>query len=129
MNEAKQNQDERGFEQLMGNLLRWGVTAAGVIVFLGGIIYLFKHGVSAPNYGTFHGVPDQLRTVAGIVTDFINFHGRTIIQFGLLVLILTPVMRVLFSIFGFIRERDWVYVFVTTFVLAVLVFGLVGGHL
>ena len=129
MNEAKQNQDERGFEQLMGNLLRWGVTAAGVIVFLGGIIYLFKHGVSAPNYSAFHGVPDQLRTVAGIITDVINFHGRTIIQFGLLVLILTPVMRVLFSIFGFIRERDWVYIFVTTFVLAVLVFGLVGGHL
>jgi len=44
-----------------------------------------------------------------------------IISLGLLLMILTPVTRVAVSIYAFSRERDWKYVAITAFVLAVLV--------
>jgi uncharacterized membrane protein len=45
----------------------------------------------------------------------------------LLVLIATPVVRVVFSVFAFLRQRDWVYVAVTAIVLGLLCFSLFGG--
>lgn len=39
---------------------------------------------------------------------------------GLLLLILTPVVRVLVSIYAFIKEKDRLYTFITSFVLGVL---------
>jgi uncharacterized membrane protein len=45
----------------------------------------------------------------------------------MLLLIATPVARVAFSLFGFAAERDRTYVIVTTIVLAVLLYSLIGG--
>jgi hypothetical protein len=50
--------------------------------------------------------------------------GRGLTQFGLLLLIATPVARVAFSVAGFFRERDYVYVGLTLVVLAVLLHSL-----
>ena len=43
------------------------------------------------------------------------------IQTGVLILLLTPVLRVLLSLFDFLRERDWLYAFITAVVLAVII--------
>ena len=43
-------------------------------------------------------------------------------------MIATPVARVVFSIFAFAVQRDWLYVVVTLVVLAVLMFSLTGGQ-
>ena len=43
-----------------------------------------------------------------------------LVQVGLLVLLLTPVARVAASVVGFLLERDWLYVAITTGVLGVL---------
>jgi hypothetical protein len=50
-------------------------------------------------------------------------------QHGLLLLIATPVARVAFSLVAFARQRDAIYVIVTSIVLAVLVYSLAGGRL
>ena len=50
--------------------------------------------------------------------------GGGIIQLGILLLIATPVARVVFSVFAFSIQRDWLYTLVTLIVLAVLVFSL-----
>ena len=39
----------------------------------------------------------------------------------------TPVARVLFSVVAFYRQRDWVYVGITLFVLAILLYSLFSG--
>ncbi len=56
----------------------------------------------------------------------LQFSGRAIIQLGLLLLIATPVARVIFSAFAFARERDYLYVAFTLTVLAVLLYSLFG---
>ena len=52
-----------------------------------------------------------------------------IIQAGLLLLIATPVARVVFSVFAFALQRDRTYVFVTLIVLGILLYSLMGGRL
>lgn len=120
--------DER-LERIIGVLLRTGVVLSAALVVAGGIIYLARHGGEPPHYRTFAGEPSDLRTIAGIVTYTLALRGRGIIQLGLLVLIATPVLRVAVSALAFALERDWLYVAVTSIVLAVLVFSLAGGHL
>ena len=50
-----------------------------------------------------------------------------IICLGMLVLIATPVVRVALSVFFFLAQKDWLYVGITLFVLAVLLLSLFTG--
>jgi uncharacterized membrane protein len=52
---------------------------------------------------------------------------RAVIAVGLLALIATPIARVALSIAAFARWRDYLYVGLTTFVLALLLYSLIGG--
>jgi uncharacterized membrane protein len=116
-------------EELIGTLLRAGVTLAAAVVLFGGTVYLVRHGLAAPQYHVFRGEPTDLRTLLGIVKDALAFRGRGLIQLGLLLLIATPIARVAFSVVAFALQRDRLYVAVTLIVLAVLIYSLTGGHL
>lgn len=50
-------------------------------------------------------------------------HGRGLILAGLVVLVLTPVMRVVVAALVFARERDWLYVVFCLLVLGALAAG------
>jgi uncharacterized membrane protein len=50
-----------------------------------------------------------------------------IIGLGIMFLITTPVVRVALSVFFFLAQRDWFYVAITLFVLAVLGLSLLSG--
>jgi uncharacterized membrane protein len=118
--------DER-MERIISLLLLVGVAAAAVVVFSGGIHYLVHHGADVPDYHVFRGEPSRLRSLSGILAYAISLRGRGIIQIGLLLLIITPVARVAFSLLAFARQRDRIYVIVTLIVLGVLIHNLVGG--
>ncbi len=113
---------------LIGHILRFGVIISGAIVLFGGIIYLFKYGTEGADFGVFKGEPWVLTNPSAIIRDAVAFHGRALIQLGLLILIATPVVRVTLSIVSFALERDRLYFFVALIVLAILLFSLTGGH-
>src|SRR5947207_707409 len=90
--------DER-LDQILGNLLRFGVLLAGVVGLAGGVGYLIRHGdEEMPSYREFRGEPDEYRHLSAIVAGAAALHGRAIIQLGLLILIATPIARVVFSV-------------------------------
>jgi uncharacterized membrane protein len=120
---------DRRTESVIGALLRIGVLLSAGFVLCGGLIYLVRHGTSAPDYRMFHGESTDLRTLSGIWSYALSFHGRGIIQLGLLILIATPVARVAFSVVAFALERDRLYVVITLVVLSVLLLSLAGAHL
>jgi uncharacterized membrane protein len=119
-------QTDKRMDELMGFLLRSGVILAASIVLAGGVVYLVRHPFPPINYHVFQGEPQNLRTVSGIFSEAKAFHGRGLIQLGLLVLIATPIARVTFSVFAFIYERDWKYVVFTLIVLGLLLYSLLG---
>ena len=125
----KQNWSDARLENLLGNVLRLGVVAAAAVVLAGGAIFLSRHGMEPPRYHVFRGEPGDLRTVGGIVRDVFDTRGRGLIQFGLLLLIATPITRVLLSAFIFAAQRDLRYVLFTLIVLSVLIYGLVSPYI
>jgi uncharacterized membrane protein len=118
---------DQQIENAVGNLLRAGVMLSAFVVLMGAFIYLPKWGGSPVEFRVFQGEPADLRGISGIIRDAFAFHGRGIIQFGLLLLIATPIARVIFSIFGFAAERDHIYVMFTCVVLAILLYSLLGS--
>jgi uncharacterized membrane protein len=118
--------DER-VEIIVGHLLRIGVVTAALVVLFGAGVYLARHGGGSPDYGVFRGEPEELRSLSGIIQSALSFRGRAVIQFGLVLLIATPVARVAFSVFAFARERDGMYVIVTLIVLSALLYSLTGS--
>lgn len=114
-------------ETLMGRLLIAGVLAAALIVLCGGARYLYVHGAGLPHYRVFHGSPSDLRTLDGILRDATARRGEGLIQLGILLLVATPIARVAFSIFAFLRQRDFLYVGLTLLVFALLMYSFVGG--
>lgn len=91
-------------EYAMGNLLRLGVIISSAIVAIGGIIYLYKHGMHLPEYATFIGNKSMFNSVSKIITGLKEWKGQAIIQLGILVLIFTPIARITFSFIGFLEE-------------------------
>jgi uncharacterized membrane protein len=116
--------DEKRLEERLGTLLIAGVIAAATVVLLGGFLYLVQHGRQQPAYHTFRGESSDLRTVPGILRAAADLRSEAVIQFGLLLLIATPVTRVAFAAYGFARQRDWLYVGVASIVLSLLLFSL-----
>jgi uncharacterized membrane protein len=128
MNEHEQG--DRRMELIIGILLRLGVMLAGSVVLFGAVVYLIRNGTAAlPDYKSFHGESAQLSTVEGILSGVLQFRGRAIIQLGVLLLIATPVARVVFAVVAFALEKDKLYVCLTLIVLAILMFSLLSSVL
>lgn len=115
---------DQQMEVWLGNLLRLGVAVAGAVVFLGGVLELLQHGHQTVNYSVFRAESASLRTPLGIVQGLGQLEPRHLIQFGLLLLVLTPILRVALAALLFARQRDGVFTLVTLGVLGVLLYSL-----
>jgi uncharacterized membrane protein len=123
----QQQWTDRRIENIVGDLLRIGVLLSAVVVLCGGILYLIQYGHAPADYRNFRGEPTDLKSVNGIVRYALALQSRGVIQLGLLLLIATPVARVAFSIFGFVEEKDRLYVVFTVIVLLILLYSLIGS--
>jgi uncharacterized membrane protein len=122
------SQQDKRVDEIIGTLLRVGVILAASIVLIGGVLYLIHFGSAPPHYRVFQGEPTRLRHISSIFSEAAALHLEAIIQLGLLVLIATPVARVLFTVFAFAYERDWTYVVITLIVLTLLLYSLGAWH-
>jgi len=127
MAKDKRRWTDRNVEVLVGTLLRSGVLLSAGVVLVGGALYLLSQGSTPADYRVFRGEPTDLRGLPGILKGVLEFHGRSLIQFGLLLLIATPIARVGFSAVAFFMQRDHVYVWITLIVLGFLLWSLVGS--
>ncbi|ADW69685.1 DUF1634 domain-containing protein [Granulicella tundricola] len=109
----------------IGLLLRIGLLCATLVVMAGGAIFLAAHQHSVVSFHTFHGEPASLKSPLLIVEGVLHGQALAIIQFGILLLIATPVARVVFSIFAFLKARDYLYGMIAGMVLLVLLYSLI----
>ncbi|HAG83724.1 MAG TPA: DUF1634 domain-containing protein [Cyanobacteria bacterium UBA12227] len=119
---------EQRLEHWLGNILKYGVLLSSAIVFIGGVLYLIRHGTEPANYHIFQGEPAVFRSPGGVVTAILSGQRRGIIQLGILLLIATPIVRVAFSVLAFIRERDFSYIILTLIVLSGLIYSFIGAY-
>jgi uncharacterized membrane protein len=121
----------RRVELLISLLLRGGVTASLALIVLGVGLSFVHH----PKYAT---SPVELvrltspgavfpRTLPQVAAGMQQLQGRAFIMAGLLVLIVTPVLRVAVSIVGFAYQGDRTFVIITSIVLALLLLSFLVG--
>ena len=118
----------RPMELWISRVLLGGVVLSATIIFAGLVLYL----VNGTGGESLKGLVDQQKMAAdfgSIIRGVGRADGKSLIQLGLFVLILTPISRVAMSVFFFLRERDRVFVAITAVVLCILLGGLVGSAL
>jgi uncharacterized membrane protein len=124
-------------ELMIAQLLRAGVILSFIIlaIGIGAVIATGQTGYdqirlddlnSIVQYRTGHTpFPNSLGDIA---TGVLLLKPYAIIALGLIVLIAIPVFRVAVSVIAFARDRDWLYVFITAFVLAMLLLSFAIGE-
>lgn len=131
LNSAKniiKTEDEQKFEKLLSSLLKFGVLIASAVVLFGGIIYLVHYGNEPARYQIFRGEPSNFCSPLGVIKALLAGSDRAIIQLGILLMIATPIVRVIISLFAFLSRRIWSFVIITLLVLTSLIYSLVGGY-
>ncbi|USS86225.1 DUF1634 domain-containing protein [Fructilactobacillus cliffordii] len=100
-------------EQTIGKILRWGVIVAATIMIIGLLLYLMSGSLGV---ATHYHVKNFFELLQGLVTG----KPYAVMMTGIFALILTPVLRVVVSIYSFYREHDSLYMVITSLVLVIL---------
>jgi uncharacterized membrane protein len=113
---------EKDFQTIIGNLLRYGVWISLSVAFIGGIVYLMHHGSEIEDYSVFKENDRNIfEVISTVVNGAIDGQGEYLIFFGIILLFLTPVFRVLLSLFSFMLEKDYLYVVITLIVILIII--------
>jgi uncharacterized membrane protein len=119
--------DDRRMEIIMGRLLQVGVLLAATVVLAGGILYLLPRAHGRSDYRVFVAQPVRLRHPAAMLRGIARGDASAVIDLGILLLVATPICRVIFAVIAFVLEADRLYIAVSAIVLAVLLFGMLRG--
>ena len=116
---------DQDLNRSVGNLLRLGVILS-VLTSLIGFVKLFWEGFKMPKK-----YEDLENTTGNILHDFwvslSKFEGMAIIQLGILLLIFTPLVRIIFALIGYVKEKDYTYVAVSVIVLGIMIVSFLMG--
>lgn len=102
-------------ERWTSRVLRLGVwISAGLMIF--GLLIAIISPSSIISISTNPSIKELvLRLLSG------SFDPVTLMYIGLVLLMLTPILRVITAVFGFTVEREWKFVFVSSIVLLLLI--------
>ncbi|MFD1441171.1 MULTISPECIES: DUF1634 domain-containing protein [Lacticaseibacillus] len=114
--------ETKDIELIIGKILRIGVIVAATVIGIGLLMFLIE-GTGGYPAGAHPSRP------AAILQGVIALKPYAVLMLGLFLLILTPVLRVVVSIYAFIKEKDRLYTWITTVVLVILIGAMVIGYL
>jgi uncharacterized membrane protein len=112
------------FRALVSGVLIIGVVTSAILITVG-----FVASLVVGWDGSMLGFPERARPdsdFSGVLTSVLKLRPLAMAQVGLLVLVATPVVRVLASVVGFVLEGDRLYAAITLGVLAILLVSLFG---
>ncbi len=119
---------EKDFQTIIGNLLRYGVWISLSVAFIGGIVYLLHNGNQIEDYSVFKENDRNIfEVIAAIYNGAIQGNGESLIFTGIIFLFMTPVLRVLLSLFSFLLEKDYLYVGITLIVIIIIIISISFG--
>ncbi|WP_125706544.1 DUF1634 domain-containing protein [Lacticaseibacillus daqingensis] len=119
--DAKMKDEIEAIELIIGKILRIGVLIAAAVILIGlGLLFVTGTGYPA---GVHPSRPAAI--LAGVAAG----KSYAVLMLGLFLLILTPVLRVVVSIYAFAKENDRLYAWITTAVLIILLGAMGIGYL
>jgi uncharacterized membrane protein len=120
-------QSDRRMANLISLTLRIGVLISAALIILGLVIY-FVADDGPKTVDDALGKTGEISLVrpSTILDGLADGSPEAFIQLGILVLIMTPIVRVALTTWLYERQHDWMFVGLAGFVLVVLLLGLFG---
>ncbi|WP_295730641.1 DUF1634 domain-containing protein [uncultured Limosilactobacillus sp.] len=119
--ESKATQAEMNkVENVIGVIMQIGVIVSAIVIVIG-LLMFFISGQSGYQGNSF---PHSFYAIGH---GLLLLKPYAVIMLGLFLLILTPALRVLVSIYAFVVMKDRLYVWITTIVMIILVIAMVIG--
>jgi len=121
--------DPDTMNNVVGNALRVGVVSSAVIILFGTALLMANKGLSTmSNDLTYNNgqVPHGSFNISlsGLFNGLASLQPYSIIELGVIVLLATPLARVIISVFLFAAEGDKIFVYITAVVLILLLFSM-----
>lgn len=116
---------DRDLQSFIGNLLRIGVLVAMSIVLIGIVLYMFQYGHETVHYSVFKS--DNVFVLSDFLQELRRGNSAAIMELGVIVLIVIPIARVLFTMVGFWLEKDKMYTLIAFIVLCIIAYSLFFG--
>ena len=121
--------DPDTMNNVVGNALRVGVVSSAVIILFGTALLMANKGLSTTsNDLTYNNgqVPHGSFNISlsGLFNGLASLQPYSIIELGVIVLLATPLTRVIISVFLFAAEGDKIFVYITAVVLILLLFSM-----
>jgi uncharacterized membrane protein len=111
----------------VANMLRFGISLAATLMILGGWFYLQHPTMQPADYAHFQGSATDLHNLGKVLIGRRLADSTSVLELGILLLIATPIARVVLCLIDFARQRDKLYVAVSFSVLLVLLYSLFRG--
>ncbi len=119
--------DERAtLQATLSRVLTFCTGAAGLVGLLGVALMLVRGGAGTVSFGSYTPADDRLRHAAQIARSALAGEALAVMQCAVVLLIATPVLRVVAAMVVFLIERDLLYVVLSLLVLAGLAVGFAG---
>ena len=112
----------RQTELVISHVLRGGVIASAAVILLGVLWFYLQMAITG------HAALGYPHTFGGIIRRLAHGEPLALVALRLLILLLTPILRVAISIVVFALEHDWRYTIITALVLVILLISLVLGR-
>lgn len=113
-----------GMERTISRVLGAGILAASVCVAIGTAMFLVNRAGERVHVSPYVPAGDTMRTLGGIVRSVASLDPLGWMQLGVVLLILTPMARVLTTMVFFARRRDVLFFVLSLLVLVALVVGM-----
>jgi uncharacterized membrane protein len=122
-------------ESYIGYVLRYGVITCGLVIGFG-VVLSFLRPAESQSFSLVLGKVMQggqvdgnplPQSISAFAEGLLALNPIAVIAFGLLLLILLPILRVAMTVVLFVMERDLIYLGITLVVLTVLLSSLIFG--
>ncbi len=107
-------------DDVIAYVLRIGVVISVICILIGAMLLFLQGGSNGFAIGelasTSSKINSSLFSFSDIINGILSYQGLDFILLGLIVLIITPIARVIASVLSFMYERNWLYVIITLIV-------------
>jgi uncharacterized membrane protein len=119
--------DNEMLYKISSHIFLSGIYIASLFCIFGATIFLLKEGLEPINYHNFQNGQGQFTSLVQPFTLMKNSHPIGFIEFGILILIFTPLFRVFTSIFIFVSMLDFMYAIISSIVFFIILIAIFIG--
>jgi uncharacterized membrane protein len=119
--EPSLNQEIQQINHVVAVILTIGMYTTIFFYVVGLVLFFVKGAPEDPLSGQY------FHSFASFLNNLIHLQPESFLYLGTVTLILTPISRVFISIFAFLRDRDYKFVFITITVFCVILASIIVG--